>query len=140
MLGGRAAEEIVFNEMTAGAGNDIDHASRVARAMVMEYGMSDLGPMSFNLDEDARYVLSATGESSSYSEEMAKRIDLEVKRILDEAFTQAKLIITQNRDKLDAIVTALMEKETLESEEFERIIGKTATAQPVQPALSPALA
>lgn len=140
MLGGRAAEEIVFNEMTAGAGNDIENASRVARAMVMEYGMSELGPISFNLDEDSRYLLSANGESSSYSEEMAKRIDLEVKRIIDTALTLAKSLLLQNRDKLDAVVSALMEKETLESEEFEKIIGKNQSTQPPLPPLDSTLA
>jgi cell division protease FtsH len=133
MLGGRAAEELVFNEMTAGAGNDIENASRVARAMVTEYGMSEIGPMSFNLDEDTRYLVSAAGESNSLSEEMAKRIDLEVKRIIDEALGRAKSILLQNRDKLDAVVLALIEKETLESEEFERIIGKSSDAQTPKP-------
>jgi len=133
MLGGRAAEELVFNEMTAGAGNDIENASRVARAMVTEYGMSEIGPMSFNLDEDTRYLVSAAGESNSLSEEMAKRIDLEVKRIIDEALGRAKSILLQNRDRLDAVVLALIEKETLESEEFERIIGKSSDTQTPKP-------
>ncbi|MCL5003988.1 MAG: ATP-dependent zinc metalloprotease FtsH [Patescibacteria group bacterium] len=130
MLGGRAAEEIVFNEMTAGAGSDIENASRVARAMVMEYGMSELGPISFNFDDDTRYLLAMGGEGQGYSEEMAKRIDLEVKKILDEAFVTAKKLLAENRDKLDAIVKALLEKETLEADEFERLINKEPLSVP----------
>lgn len=123
MLGGRAAEEIVFNEMTAGAGNDIDHASRVARAMVSEYGMSELGPISFNLEEDARFVVSASGESGQISQEMASRVDVEVKKIIDSCLEKAKKILTENRQKLDAVVKALLEKETLEGEEFLKLIN-----------------
>lgn len=128
MLGGRASEELVFDEFTAGAGNDIENATRVARAMVAEYGMSQLGPMAFAYQDEDRLLLSSLGESSGYSEEMSKRIDLEVKRIIDECHEKAKQIIGQNREKLDLVVKSLLEKETLDGEEFERIIGKRRPA------------
>ena len=131
MLGGRAAEAVVLDEFTAGAGNDIENATRVARAMVAEYGMSELGPMAFAYQDDDKMMLSMMGEQNNYSEEMARRIDLEVKKIIDDAYERAKKIITANRDKLDNIVKALLEKETLEGEEFERIIS-TPTSTPPQ--------
>ena len=126
MLGGRAAEEIVFNEMTAGAGSDIENASRLARAMVADYGMSNLGPISFAQDEDDRFIFSAQGEYGNVSQEMSKHIDNEVKRIIDESFAKAKKLLLENRPKLDAIVVALLEKETLDGEEFLEIIGKVS--------------
>ena len=126
MLGGRAAEEIVFNEMTAGAGSDIENASRLARAMVADYGMSNLGPISFAQDEDDRFIFSAQGEYGNVSQEMSKHIDNEVKRIIDESFAKAKKLLLENRPKLDAVVVALLEKETLDGEEFLEIIGKVS--------------
>lgn len=117
MLGGRAAESLVFKEVTTGASDDIAKATEVARAMVVEYGMSDLGPI--NLDGDRRNPY----EQSQVSPDMASKIDLQVKNITDEGYRQAMEILKKLRDKLDILAEELMKKETIESEEFGRIVG-----------------
>jgi len=123
MLGGRAAESLVFNEITTGASDDITKATEVARMMVTEYGMSELGPL--NLASDPRMPY----EQSSVSEDMAAKIDVQVKKITDEGYKEALGILSKLRKKLDALAEELLQKETLESEEFEKLIGrKPATA------------
>ena len=127
MLGGRAAESLVFSEMTTGASDDIAKATEVARTMVVEFGMSDLGPI--NLDgERKRYF-----EQSTVSQEMAAKIDEQVKRITDAAYKRAASILVKLRKKLDLLASELLIKETIESEEFQRLIGP-------KPALLPAKA
>lgn len=121
MLGGRAAEEIVFGEVTTGAANDIESATRVTRHMVIEYGMSNLGPISFSPTVDGE--LGRMWESSSLSPSMQQKIDDEVKRIMDLSYKNARAIITKTRKSLDRVAGALMETETLEREEFEKIVG-----------------
>jgi len=117
MLGGRAAENLVFSEMTTGASDDIAKATEVARTMVVEYGMSELGPI--NLDgERKRYF-----EQSTVSEEMAAKIDEQVKRITDAAYKRAILVLRKLRTKLDLLAHELLKKETIESVEFERLMG-----------------
>ena len=117
MLGGRAAENLVFSEMTTGAADDIAKATEVARTMVVEFGMSDLGPI--NLDgERKRYF-----EQSTVSQEMAAKIDEQVKRITDAAYKRAASILIKLRKKLDLLASELLKKETIESEEFFRLIG-----------------
>lgn len=118
MLGGRAAENLIFNEETTGASDDIAKATQVARTMVMEYGMSDLGPMNLN-GEQGRYY----NEKSEISDEMASRIDKEVQRLTDAAYKKANAILKKLRNKLDLLADELLKKETLESEEFEKLIG-----------------
>jgi cell division protease FtsH len=127
MLGGRAAESLVFNEVTTGASDDITKATEVARMMVTEYGMSDLGPL--NLSSDSRMPY----EQSSISEDMAAKIDAQVKKITDEGYKEAVGILSKLRKKLDVLAEELLQKETIESEEFERIIGG-------KPAIAPAKA
>jgi cell division protease FtsH len=123
MLGGRAAESLVFNEITTGASDDITKATEVARMMVTEYGMSELGPL--NLASDPRMPY----EQSTVSEDMAAKIDVQVKKITDEGYKEALGILSKLRKKLDALAEELLQKETLESEEFEKLIGrKPATA------------
>ncbi|MEK7186177.1 MAG: ATP-dependent zinc metalloprotease FtsH [Patescibacteria group bacterium] len=118
MLGGRAAENLIFDEETTGASDDIAKATEVARTMVVEYGMSDLGPM--NLDgERKRYF----GEQSNISDEMASRIDSEVQKITQAGYKKAVEILKKLRSKLDVLAAELLIKETIESEEFERLIG-----------------
>ncbi len=117
MLGGRAAEDLVFKEMTTGASDDIAKATEVARAMVVEYGMSDLGPI--NLDGERRMPY----EQSTVSPEMAAKIDMQVKKLTDEGYKSALEILKKLRGKLDVLAEELMKKETIESEEFERIVG-----------------
>lgn len=117
MLGGRAAESLVFKEITTGASDDIAKATEVARTMVVEFGMSELGPI--NLDGERR----SPYEQSQVSPEMAAKIDGQVKKITDEAYGKASDILKKLIDKLDILAQELLKKETIESDEFVRIIG-----------------
>ena len=123
MLGGRAAESLVFNEVTTGASDDIAKATEVARTMVVEYGMSDLGPINLN-GEDRRMPY----ESPSVSPDMAAKIDSQVKGLTDEGYKSALMVLKKLRKKLDVLAQELLKKETLESEEFERLIGPKKAA------------
>jgi len=123
MLGGRAAEEIVFGEMTTGAANDIAQATQVARRMVVDFGMSDLGPV--NLGPQIEYSEMGRAlwmEPSQLSPEMAAKVDQAVKKIIDDGYKKAVEILRKSRKKLDKVAEALLEKETLEQEEFERLV------------------
>lgn len=117
-LGGRAAENLVFKEMTTGAADDITKATKIARLMVVEFGMSDLGPI--NLDGERHPFF----EPAPVSPDMAAKIDGEVKKIVDNCYKKAVLILTKLRDKLDFVAKELMKKETLEGEEFEKLVGR----------------
>lgn len=117
MLGGRAAESIVFSEMTTGASDDIAKATEIARTMVVEFGMSDLGPI--NLDGEHRHFY----EPTTVSPAMAAKIDEQVKKITDSCYQHALLVIRKLRKKLDLLAKELLEKETIEQEEFLRLIG-----------------
>jgi cell division protease FtsH len=118
MLGGRAAEGLIFKELTTGAADDISKATQVARTMVVEFGMSDLGPINF--DGDRRMVY----EQSPVSQDMAGKIDAEVKKIIDEGYENAIKILSTLKPKLDKLAEELLKKETLESEEFESLVGQ----------------
>jgi len=120
LLGGRAAEEIVFGDITTGAANDLEQATKLARAMVTRYGMSEkLGPMTFGEKQELVFLGKEIGEQREYSEKVAQEIDEEVRRIIQEAYQKAKEILTKNREKLDRLAQALMEKETLEGDELK---------------------
>jgi len=116
MMGGQAAEKLVFDDITTGASNDLEKASHVARAMVMKFGMSELGPITFDTDKSMY-------EASEISPEMAARIDEQVKKITDEAYKQAANILVKLQDKLDVIAEELLKKETIDSDDFIRLIG-----------------
>lgn len=118
MLGGRAAESLVFNEQTTGASDDIAKATEVARTMVMEYGMSELGPINLN-GEERRMPY----EAPNISPDMAAKIDTQVKSLTDEGYHSALTVLKKLRKKLDILAKELLKKETLESEEFEKLIG-----------------
>lgn len=120
-LGGRAAEAIVFNEITSGASDDIKRATRLARAMICELGMSEnLGPVCYSEGEGSPFLGRDMGASrDSYSEETAREIDKEVKAIIDTQYDLAVKVLTDNRDMLDRVSEALLERETLDSEEIE---------------------
>jgi len=123
LLGGRAAEEIVFNDVTTGAANDLEKATKMARAMVTRYGMSErLGPMTFGEKEELVFLGKEIGEQRDYSEKVAEEIDQEVRDIIRRAYTKAKEILTTHRDKLDRLAQTLMEKETLEGEELKALL------------------
>jgi len=120
MLGGRAAEELVFKEMTTGASDDIAKATQVARAMIMQFGMSELGPV--NLDGEKRMMY----EQSELSPEMAAKVDAQVKKLSDEGYKKAVTILTKLRDKLDVLAQELLRKETIEADDFVQLIGPKA--------------
>ncbi len=122
-LGGRAAEEIVFNEITTGAASDLERVTKLARAMVTRFGMSDkLGPMMFGQKEEMVFLGREIGEQRDYSEAVAEEIDTEVRRIVGEAYHKAREILKENRHLLEAVAQRLLEVETLEEEEFLAIV------------------
>jgi cell division protease FtsH len=118
MLGGRLAEEIAFNEMSSGASNDIERATELARAMVCRWGMSDkLGPMSFGESEGEVFLGRDFGSRPNYSEDTARQIDAEVRKIIVEQYEKAKNLLTENKAVLEKIAEALFEYETLDAED-----------------------
>jgi cell division protease FtsH len=124
MMGGRAAEEIIFNETTTGAANDFDQATKIARAMVIEYGMSELGPINLGPTYDVTEWGKNYLESANISQEMLGKIDNEIKKILNNGYNLAKKIILEKKEFLTKIADELMKKESLDEEEFEKIVGK----------------
>ena len=126
-MGGRAAEQLIFNEMTSGAANDIDQATRIARYMVMEFGMSDLGPINFGPQMDVTEWGKSLMEQSQISQEMQGVIDREVKKFLDEGYRKAAEFLKKHKKQLDKIAAELVKKETIESEEFETLMGGPKT-------------
>lgn len=127
MMGGRAAETIVFNEITTGAANDFDQATHIAKNMVMEYGMSNLGPINFGPTQDITEWGKSYWEQNSISQESLSKIDAEVKSILDTAYALSVKIITAHRKELDAVAEALIKNENLDQDQFEKIVGKRPT-------------
>jgi cell division protease FtsH len=117
MLGGQAAEKLVFDDITTGASSDIENATHVARAMVEKFGMSSLGPI--NLDTEKRGYF----EGSEVSQDMAAKIDQEVKKILDTGYAEAAEIIKKHMSKLDQIAKRLMEVETMDADDFAKLLG-----------------
>ncbi|PIS08843.1 cell division protein FtsH [Candidatus Beckwithbacteria bacterium CG10_big_fil_rev_8_21_14_0_10_34_10] len=124
LLGGRAAEEIKFNEFTSGASSDIAQATRIARKMVIEYGMSELGPINLGPQIDVSDWGKSYFEPSKASPEMSAQIDKEIKKIIDEAYIKAIKILKEKRKKMDLLARELVKKETIEDEEFEALMKK----------------
>ena len=122
MMGGRIAEEVFLNELTTGAGNDIERATNMARRMVCEWGMSDLGPATFGKKEEAIFLGREFAQHQDYSEATAIEIDKEVRRILEKAYKTAQEIITSHKSALDKIARKLLERETLEGWEVNQIL------------------
>ena len=122
-MGGRAAEQVIFKEMTSGASNDIDQATRIARYMVMEFGMSDLGPINFGPQQDITAWGKGYYEQAQISQEMQGSIDREVKKLIDTAYAQALALVKKHVKDMNAVAAALIKKETVESEEFEQLMG-----------------
>ena len=124
LLAGRAAEELTFGEMTTGARNDIENATKIARAMVTQFGMSNaLGPRTFGQKEEMIFLGRQISEQRDYSEEVARQIDEEVKRIIDAAYQKALQILKDNREKLENLAKRLIEVETLEGPELEALMA-----------------
>lgn len=137
LLGGRAAEELVFDDITSGAANDLERVTRLARAMVTRLGMSNqLGPMVYGQKEELIFLGREISEQRDYSEAVAEEIDSEVRRLVSEAYDTAKRILIEYRDRLDEVAKRLLEVETISREEFERIFPppvqkKTGTPVPM---------
>ena len=124
LLGGRAAEEIVFHNVTTGAANDLERVTKMARAMVTRYGMSDkLGPLQFGQKDELIFLGKEIGEQRNYSEEVAQEIDAEVRRFVTEAYERARSILTTYRYKLDEIANRLIAEETLDANEFQAMFA-----------------
>ena len=122
LMGGRSAEQLVFDDYTSGASNDIQRVTKIARNMVTQLGMSEkLGPMIYGQKEEMVFLGREISEQRDYSEKVAENIDEEVNRLVNEAYTQATAILTTHRDKLDAIANRLLEVETISKDEFEEI-------------------
>ncbi|MBN1890671.1 MAG: ATP-dependent zinc metalloprotease FtsH [Thermoflexales bacterium] len=133
ILGGRAAEEIVFGEMTTGSGNDLERVTELARAMVTRYGMSDkLGPMAYGKHNSMIFLGRELGEQRDYSERVAQEIDVEVRRIVTEAYQRARAILTEKRERLEAVAQRLLRIETIGQVEFEALYtGKALPPEPL---------
>ena len=124
MLGGRVAEEIRFDDITTGAANDLQRATETARRMVTQYGMSEnLGPLTFGHDPAEPFVGREIGMGQEYSEETARAIDAEIRRIIDEAYNTASRVLREHRQELDMLAQLLVERETIDKDEFEALLG-----------------
>ncbi len=140
-LGGRIAEEIVFDDISSGAASDLDKVTKIARSMVTRYGMSEkLGPMIFGKKEEMVFLGREISEQRDYSDETAQIIDLEVRKIVDEGYNQARQALQAHRHKLELVAETLLERETLSREEFEALItqGRLPAPPPLaRPAAPP---
>jgi len=123
MLGGRAAEELVFNEQTIGASSDIERATSLARKMVTEFGMSSLGPITFDGHHGSYFLAKELGEGPLYSEETSSKIDSEIRKIIEEAHQNAIKILKDNNEVLDKVSLRLLEVETIDGKEFYEILN-----------------
>ena len=124
LLAGHAAEDLIFNERTSGPHSDIKQATTWARRMVIDLGMSDkLGPRTFGDKQELVFLGREISEQRDYSERFALEIDREVNKLIDEGYSTAKKILSENKDKLVTIATTLIEKETLEGEELEEFFA-----------------
>ncbi|MDD2224982.1 MAG: ATP-dependent zinc metalloprotease FtsH [Candidatus Shapirobacteria bacterium] len=121
-MGGRAAEEIIFKDITTGASSDISHATNIARDMVIEWGMSDIGPINLGSQIDVNDFGKSYMETSKLSDKMQGKIDEEIKKFIDEAYTEAKKVLIKNKEKLDKLAKVLAEKESLDQKEFEELM------------------
>ena len=142
MLGGNAAERLVFGDTTTGASNDIEKATDLARRMVTEFGMSDrMGPLAFGKREEMIFLGREIGEQRNYSDDVAKQIDEEVRAIIENAYARAQDVLVRHREKLDELAEKLVEKETLDAEEFEALFTDLPPKEPLHgivPKLLPA--
>jgi len=131
LLGGRMAEKLVLNEVSTGAQNDLERATELARKMITEYGMSDeLGPLTFGRRQEQVFLGRDISRDRNYSEAVAYSIDKEVRRIIDECYKEAEKLLNDNMETLHLIAQTLMEKETIEANEFAELIKKSGLAKP----------
>lgn len=139
-LGGRAAEEVIFGdaEVTTGAGNDLQQVTGMARQMVTRFGMSDLGPLSLESSQGEVFLGRDWLSRSEYSEEIASRIDIQVRTIVDHCYARARRLMEDNRALIDRLVDLLVERETIDGEEFRKIVSEY-TLVPEKPQFVPQL-
>ncbi|MEW6680796.1 MAG: cell division protein FtsH, partial [bacterium] len=123
LLGGRCAEEIIFSDTTTGAQNDLEKVTELARKMVCEYGMSELGPLTFGRKHEEVFLGRDFLKEKNYSEEIAGKIDKEIGKIITSLYNRASEIISLNKEKLEKLATSLIEKEILEAEDINKILG-----------------
>ena len=124
-LGGRVAEELIFDDITTGASQDIKQATKLAKSMVTKYGMSDnIGLICYDEDDDQVFIGRDLAHTRGFGEQVATQIDAEVKSIIDECYKKAKDIIEENMDVLHACANLLLEKEKINKEEFEALFDK----------------
>ncbi len=123
LLGGRVSEELTFGEISTGAHNDFEKATKIARAMVTEYGMSDLGPVQLEQQEGGVFLGRDYGKSRNFSNEVAHEIDLEMRKIIDECYEKAKKILKDNKDLVKLIAETLLEYETLTKEQIDYLVN-----------------
>ena len=124
LLGGRVAEKLILNDISTGASNDIERATKIARSMVTKYGMSDkVGTIMLGSTQEEVFLGRDFGHEKEYSEETAALIDKEIKAIVDQAYATARKILSENSDKLHQVASVLLEKEKITEEEFEAVFN-----------------
>jgi cell division protease FtsH len=127
VLGGRAAEELVFNEITTGAANDLEKVTHTAKQMIMRYGMSEkLGPRVLGRNQDLPFLGREMASEPDYSEEIAREIDTEIRRVIEEAHTRARQVLEQHMDELHRLSSILVERETIDKDQFLRLLDGAA--------------
>lgn len=133
LLGGRVAEDVVLREISTGAQNDLERATSIVRRMIMEYGMSDeLGPLTLGHKQDTPFLGRDINRDRNYSEEVAFAIDREVRKMIDQSYAKAKEMLTTHKDALDKVAMVLMERETIEANEFADLMQEAGLEKPVQ--------
>jgi cell division protease FtsH len=133
LMGGRAAEEIFLHHITTGAGNDIERASEIARQMVCEWGMSPLGPLTFGKKEEAIFLGREIAQHRDYSEDTAIKIDAEVRSIITNGYGRARNILETQRDTLERIAQALLEREVLDATELKLLLENKPLPEKIPP-------
>src|SRR5262249_38391964 len=133
LMGGRTAEEIFIGHITTGAGNDIERATDIARKMVCDWGMSELGPLAFGKKEEAIFLGREIAQHRDYSEDTAIHIDAEVRRIVTGSYENARNILLTNRDTLERIAIALLDREVLDATELRLLIEGKPLPEKVRP-------
>jgi cell division protease FtsH len=137
LMGGRIAEEIFLNQMSTGAGNDIERATELARQMVCEWGMSDLGPLTFGKKEEQIFLGREIAQHRDYSEDTAIKIDQEVRKLVSNGYTTARTILSENKETLERIARALIEREVLDAADIKLLVdGKELPPMPPPPSKS----
>ncbi|MDP2654504.1 MAG: ATP-dependent zinc metalloprotease FtsH [Candidatus Omnitrophota bacterium] len=132
LLGGLVAEEIVLNDTSTGVSNDLEKVTQIARAMICDYGMNDtLGRMAFGNHQKHHFLGRDLWENKDFSEETAKQIDMEIRKIVEEAYQRAKSLLSANRDKLDLIANRLLDKETIDIDEARALLGMSGPSEKI---------